>query len=71
MRDATRIHEVLAVIEAEWVKCPHMRLGQLLYFLLGNHMADMFYVEDGQWLALQTRYTSHFVTSIPKNVTSG
>lgn len=41
---------MLAIIEAEWAKYPDMRLGQLLYFLLGNHMGDLFYVEDGQWL---------------------
>ena len=55
MRDPERIHQVLAGIEAEWVKYPDMRLGQLLYFLLGNHMGDLFYVEDEQWLALQAR----------------
>ena len=55
MRDPERIHQVLSLIEAEWVKYPDMRLGQLLYFLLGNHMGDLFYVEDGQWLALQQR----------------
>lgn len=45
MRDERRIPIMLDLLGQIWVKCPDMRLGQILVNATG-HTGDMFHIED-------------------------
>lgn len=47
MRDTRRISVMLDLLGQIWVKCPDMRLGQILVNATG-HTEDMFHIEDTQ-----------------------
>lgn len=47
MRDPKRIDTILQLLRAQWVRCPDMRLGQLLINLMDKtDIMDVFYLED-------------------------
>lgn len=53
MRDPNRIKPILAAIQAQWEKCPDLRLGQLVYNAISKGSEDrlppfpeLFYAED-------------------------
>lgn len=46
LRDPKRIEKVLNVIRAVWIKCPDLRLSQLLINAIGLEAGVFFYIED-------------------------
>jgi hypothetical protein len=44
MRDPARIPRICRSIERIWLKCPDLRLGQLIFVLSGSR--DPYYLED-------------------------
>lgn len=49
-RSMARISEMVFLLEEIWVKCPDLRLGQLMVNLTGNEK-NLFYMEDDEMLA--------------------
>ena len=54
MRDPNRIPEIIVELQKAWLKCPDLRLGQLIcsasYLVDKNQKDDPFYVEDDKML---------------------
>lgn len=55
MRDPKRIPKILSVLEKIWIKCPDLRLGQIIHNAHPSN-SDLFYVEDDVMLEALERF---------------
>jgi uncharacterized protein YihD (DUF1040 family) len=57
-RDPKRIDEILAELRELWMKCPDLRLGQLVVNIIGPSQPtpEVFYVEDDEFLVCLRKF---------------